>query len=138
MALIGGGGAGNVAGGANPSGTGSSLNIVGDHIFGNNNLTANNTAVTMFNHTNGAYYAVISIAAGRNMKSSAEVTTIAELDGENCYEAKFDNGITSTLTMPFGTPFEMIIPPFSNFQLKFEVNDAEDTIGCTIQGRIYA
>jgi hypothetical protein len=137
MPLVGGGGSPNVAG-SNPAGTGTSLNIVGDHIFGNNNLTANNASITMFNHTNGAYYAVISIAAGRNMKSSAEITTIAELDGENCYEAKFDNGITSTLTMPFGTPFEMIIPPYANFQLKFEVNDAEDTIGCTIQGRIYA
>ena len=32
MALIGGGGAGNVAGG-NPSGTGTSLNYIGDHCY---------------------------------------------------------------------------------------------------------
>jgi len=138
MALGGGGGAGYTAGG-NPSGSGTSLNIVGDHIYGNNNIdmsTDDNTV--FFNHTNGAYYAVITIAAGRNMKSAAEITTRIILDGEECYEAKFDNGANNTLTMPFGTPFKMIIPPYSNFQVKFEANDAADTIGCTIQGRIYA
>ena len=138
MPLVGGGGAGNIAG-SNPSGIGSSLNIIGDHIYGNNNvdMSSGETAV-FFNHTNGAYYAVITIAAGRNMKSAAEITTTVVLDGENCYEAKLDNGITATGTMPFATPFKMIIPPYSNFQLKFLSGDDADTIGCTVQGRIYA
>ena len=42
MALRGGGGAGNVAGG-NPSGIGTSLNYVGDHVYafsGSHNSTA--------------------------------------------------------------------------------------------------
>ena len=137
MPLVGGGGAGNTAG-SNPSGIGTSLNVIGDHIYGNNNATINNTDIIMFNHTNGAYYAVITIAAGRSMKSGAEITTTVILDGENTYQAKFDNGVANTLTMPFGSSFKMIIPPYSNFQLKFEANDAQDTIGCTIQGRIYA
>ena len=124
---------------SNPVGTGSSLNVIGNHIYGNNNLAmSSGDTTTFFNHTNGAYYAVITIAAGRNMKSAAEITTTVILDGEECYDAKFDNGVASTLTMPFGTPFKMIIPPYSNFQLRFTTDDAGDTIGCTIQGRIYA
>jgi len=125
-------------GSSNPVGIGTSLNVIGDHIFGNNQATIDNTSFTMFDHTNGAYYAVIEIAAGRNMKSSAEITTTAIIDGENGYEAKFDNGITASLTMPFGAPMKILIPPYSRFQLKFEVNDAADTVGCTITGRIYA
>lgn len=138
MALVGGGGAGNVAG-SNPAGTGTSLNVIGDHIYGNNNIAISaEDTVTLFNHTNGAYYAVITIAAGRNMKSGAEITTTVILDGEQCYDAKLDNGVANTLTMPFGSPFKMIIPPYSNFQLQITANDDGDTIGCTIQGRIYA
>ena len=138
MPLVGGGGAGNTAG-SNPSGTGTSLNIIGNHIYGNNNVTMSSGETTVFfNHTNGAYYAVIEIAAGRNMKSAAEITTTVILDGEECYDAKLDNGVANTLTMPFGTPFKMIIPPYSNFQLKFLSGDDADTIGCTVQGRIYA
>jgi len=125
-------------GSSNPVGVGTSLNVVGDHIFGNNQATIDNSTFTMFDHTNGAYYAIIEIAAGRNMKSSAEITTTVVMDGEEGYEAKFDNGITATLTMPFGTPFKVLIPPYSRFQLKFEVNDAADTVGCTVTGRIYA
>jgi len=125
-------------GSSNPVGTGTALNVIGEHIFGNNQASLDNAAITMFDHTNGAYYAIIEIAAGRNMKSSAEVSTTIKINGEEGYEAKFDNGITSTLTMPFGSPFKVLIPPFARFQLIFEANDAQDTIGCTITGRIYA
>ena len=34
MALVGGGGAGNIAG-SNPAGTGTSLNHIGDHVYAN-------------------------------------------------------------------------------------------------------
>jgi len=125
-------------GSSNPVGTGTSLNVVGDHIFGNNQAVVDNSSIIMFDHTNGAYYAVVEIAAGRNMKSTAEVSTTVIMDGEEGYESKFDNGITSSLTMPFGAPMKVLIPPYARFQLQFEANDAADTIGCTITGRIYA
>jgi len=125
-------------GSSNPVGVGTTLNIIGNHIYGNNQATIDNTDLIMFDHTNGAYYAIVEIAAGRNMKSAAEVTTTVIMNGEETYEAKFDNGITSSLTMPFGTPMKVLIPPYARFQLQFEGNDAADTVGCTITGRIYA
>jgi len=81
-------------GSSNPVGVGTTLNIIGNHIYGNNQATIDNTDLIMFDHTNGAYYAIVEIAAGRNMKSAAEVTTTVIMNGEETYEAKFDNGIT--------------------------------------------
>jgi hypothetical protein len=40
--------------------------------------------------------------------------------------------------MPFGSMMKVLIPPYARFQLQFEANDAADTIGCTITGRVYA
>ena len=126
-------------GSSNPVGIGTSLNVVGNHIFGNNkSLISANTDFTVIDHANGAYYAIIEIAAGRNMKSGAEITTTVQIDGEDSYEAKLDNGTSNTLTLPFGAPFKVLIAPFSRFKLIIRADDAEDTVGITVVGRIYA
>ena len=126
-------------GSSNPVGIGSSLNVVGNHIFGNNqSLVSANTDFTFIDHTNGAYYAIIEIAAGRNMKSGAEITTTINIDGEDSYVAKLDNGVANTLTMPFGAPMKVLIPPFARFKLVIRADDADDTVGVIITGRIYA
>ena len=131
-------GGGNPVGSSNPSGTGTSLNVIGNHIFGNNNLDlTQDVDTTFFRHTNGPYYCIIEIAAGRNMKSGAEVTTRLVIDGENTYEAKFDNGVTNTLTMPFSTPMKIMVGPYSKIEIIFRANDATDTIGCSVTGRVY-
>ena len=47
-------------GSSNPVGIGTSLNTIGDHIFGNNfSVISANTDFTMFDHANGAYYAIV-------------------------------------------------------------------------------
>jgi len=126
-------------GSSNPVGVGTSLNIVGDHIFGNNfSVIAGGTDFTVFDHTNGAYYAIVEIAAGRNMKSGAEITTTINIDGEDSYVAKLDNGASNTLTMPFGTPMKVLIPPYSRFKLIIRADDADDNVGVVVTGRIYA
>ena len=59
MALIGGGGAGNVAGGANPSGTGTSLNYIGNHAYANSGVIQTETsAAPHLNFTTGGEYIV--------------------------------------------------------------------------------
>jgi len=56
MALVGGGGAGNIAG-SNPSGTGTTLNYIGSHCYGySGQLTVTNTAVTMLEFFTGTQY----------------------------------------------------------------------------------
>ena len=61
MALVGGGGAANTAGG-NPAGTGTSLNYIGDdpkHCYGySGQLTVSNSAVTMLEFFTGSQYTV--------------------------------------------------------------------------------
>jgi hypothetical protein len=132
-------GGGNPVSSSNPVGIGTSLNTIGNHIFGNNKIVCDaNTDNTFFDHTNGAYYAIIEIAGGRNMKSGAEITTTVNIDGEDSYIAKFDNGISASLTMPFGAPFKVLIAPFARFKLIIRADDASDTVGITVTGRIYA
>jgi len=126
-------------GSSNPVGVGTSLSVVGNHIFGNNQaLIPGNSDFTFIDHTNGAYYAIIEIAAGRNMKSGAEITTTVNIDGEDSYVAKLDNGVANTLTMPFGSPMKVLLPPNSRFKLIIRADDADDTVGVVITGRIYA
>ena len=55
MALIGGGGAGNVAGGANPSGTGSSLNYIGNRVYAYSGaVSVNNIETTLLEFSTGS------------------------------------------------------------------------------------
>ena len=126
-------------GSSNPVGIGTSLNTIGNHIFGNNfAIISANSDFTVFDHANGAYYAIVEIAAGRNMKSGAEITTTINIDGEDSYVAKLDNGVNNTLTMPFGAPMKVLIPPFSRFKLIIRADDADDNVGVVVTGRIYA
>ena len=72
MALIGGGGAGNVAGGANPSGTGSSLNYIGDHAYAHSAaFAANTTPATVLNFDTGSSYIVGKFTLNATLQYSA-------------------------------------------------------------------
>ena len=58
MPIIGGGGAGNVAGGANPTGVGSSLNYIGKHAYaysGTISLPANSLTTMLLFNTSSSY-----------------------------------------------------------------------------------
>jgi len=139
MALVGGGGSPNVSGGANPAGVGTSLNVIGNHIYGSNKvIVSQGVNKTFFDHSNGNYYALVNIAAGRNMKASSEVTVTIILNGETNYYAKLDNDPGNTLVLPFAAPMQFLIPPNSRFQLKFLAEDADAEIGAIVTGRVYA
>ena len=56
MALVGGGGAPNVAG-SNPAGTGTSLNYIGDHVYAySGTFQSLNATATMLQFTTGSEY----------------------------------------------------------------------------------
>jgi len=61
MALVGGGGAGNIAG-SNPAGTGTSLNYIGDHVYGYSGLqTIDDNETSLLEFSLGNEYVVAKV-----------------------------------------------------------------------------
>jgi len=142
MALIGGGGAGNVSGGANPAGVGQLLNIIGNFAYAYSGLwTASTTQQTVLNFDTGSYMfkgilqlngpvdddnpSQISIAAAELVLDGQAICLIANGAG--------DGG-------PFDVTQEIIVPPFSSVEVKVVSNGNEtDRFGSVaMTGRIYA
>ena len=63
MALLGGGGAGNVAGGGNPAGTSFNLNYLGDFCYAYSGIVEQNAGdvTTLLDFTTGSEIAVVSL-----------------------------------------------------------------------------
>ena len=79
MALVGGGGAGNVAG-SNPAGVGTSINYIGNHAYAYAGaLSASTSAETRLNFTTGALYIVGRITC--NGSCASQPSASGELTG---------------------------------------------------------
>ena len=132
----GGGGQGHGTG-ASFTGPAEALEIVGNHAYAYNRQAVNDDTATFFEFTTGNYYFVGTITGGRNMKSAAESAIEIYFNDSKIYEAKYDNGIGSTLVIPFSSPGHLIIPAYTAVRVDMEVNDASDTIALILAGRIY-
>jgi len=140
MALVGGGGAGNVAGG-NPSGTGTSLNYIGDHAYGySGDIVINNETSTSLQFTTGSSYFVgqhfFSYDAsniGSNKLIGYQISfddqVIVEMIGYN--NAGYP--ITDFETLP------LIIPPYTRVKIEHvTTQDSSVSTFSTVTGRVYA
>jgi len=137
MALVGGGGAGNVAG-SNPAGTGTTLNYIGDHCYAySGELTPGGGAsadTTALLFTTGNSYAMVEIN-WTNMSTSATVDTFFQMsmDSQIIFNARATNDETATMQ----SPIKLIIPPYTTVEIK--VGDAAaNTMTVILAGRVYA
>jgi len=143
MALIGGGGAGNVAGGANPSGTGSGLNYIGDHAYLSPTPVASQTAeVIMASFTTGAHYIVGTLT----LNCGIQLGNAADVDG-NALETKFNSEVVllqqaggQALDRNSSSVSEILIPPFTDVTMTIssEHDDANNFGTVFFVGRVYA
>jgi len=142
MALIGGGGAGNVAGG-NPSGTGSSINYVGNHLYGFSGLQQINTVeVPHMDFSIGAHYvmAVFTLQGGTKPDDPAtgksSVFTI-KLNDEIITSPKVDSAVEG---MPSVIDVPILLPPYCRIIVTCQ--SPATTVGIftavIITGRVYA
>ena len=139
MPLIGGGGAGNTAGG-NPSGTGSSVNYIrtneGNFAYGYSGVvTANGSDTTALEFTTGSetivgkcYPTLNSDAMGANfltmqVKFNSEIIII--------YKERRDLGAQ------MDTPFDIVIPPYTHVQVIFPDNGRDADLTAVITGIVY-
>ena len=141
MPLVGGGGAGNIAGGANPAGTGSGLNYIGDHCYAYSGIVASAgsqsaaTTSTLLFTTGNSYAKVIVTFSNNNISATANEYYEIKFDSQVVYKAENEHGI-DTVTNP--TLVHMIIPPYTTVQTF--VGSSADAYDHTtiITGRVYA
>ena len=135
MALIGGGGAGNVAG-ANPSGIGSGINYIGKHAYGySGEITADTNATKLLEFDTGNTYLVAKFQPVY-FTEAASTNAFWQIlfDNQEIYQIEV-TGATN------GTPFqelEIIIPAFT--KVKITCNAASSTLGlgAVLTGEVYA
>jgi len=138
MPLVGGGGSANTAGG-NPTGTGSSLNYIGDHCYaisGDVNTTGSSTALAILDFTTGAQYIDAKIMFGLNHDTGDNLGFKVLLNGEVAAGYEITGGVGDAQASNY-IPF--LIPPFSHIQCTIQ-NDSSSTgrpIHCHIVGRVY-
>jgi hypothetical protein len=144
MALIGGGGAPNVSGGANPAGTGSGLNYIGNHCYAYSGLIPiADSLTTCLEFTTGNSYAVaeLTLCGGAKHDGGTNVgcNTVFEiyLDGTRNLLVKIES---INETMPAMEVIPILIPPYTNFKVAF-VSDASTANmfnSVSLTGRVYA
>ena len=138
MALVGGGGAGNVAG-SNPAGAGTSLNYIGNHAYAYSGMLAfDNNATTLLRFTTGNEYIV------------GKLTCATEADGSDDVRIRLyynNQQVMGDLsTSPPGTgnlafnPLRVIIPPYTKVKITYDNEGSSSTLTSLtmIVGRIYA
>ena len=138
MPLIGGGGAPNVSG-SNPAGTGSTLNYIGDHVYGISGVVlVTNTETTLMEFTtSGDAYILAQIqvlnGSGNNDDIRYKVYLNNEIVGSWYYTT------ASNIPEP-SNPYALIIPAGSKVKITGENTQAstgrEHT--ATITGEMYA
>ena len=137
MPLVGGGGAGNTAGG-NPSGTGTSLNYVGDHAYAYSGEIDNNgsSTSTALNFTTGGEYIVGQMHFIYFTESgTADAAYTLKLNSESVYALTLNGNINDS-NRP---DVEILIPPFSHVEVLVQRISGSGTIalGATFTGRVY-
>jgi hypothetical protein len=138
MALVGGGGAGNIAG-SNPAGTGTSLNYIGDHAYGYSGLVqtaGDNTYSTAMEFTIGQNYVLAQVQLCPASGNADDLAFRMLIDGQAVGEFYTSNPPSEFNASP--VPF--LIPSYSKVTIEIkngQGSTARDTY-IMIVGRVYA
>ena len=137
MALDGGGSGGGPIGSANQfTGTGSGLELVGDHCYAYNNLNADmSSETTMLDCNTGNYYVVAQVNAAIGNASTDDFFVRCKINDTEIFVWYQHNSGT---TEPDNWT-EVVIPPYANFKLTLQNNTGSSArpMYTILTGRIY-
>jgi len=139
MALVGGGGAGNVAGGSNPTGTSTGVNYIGNHAYSLSGIvTVTNTAGTLLDFSIGNSYIDAQIMFFYDDADQGDnIKYVIYLDEQVIFSTEISNAVDQAGQQQ---PLRIIIPSFT--RLRITGQNLTDTnarnIGATLRGRVYA
>ena len=136
MALVGGGGAPNVAG-SNPAGTSTSLNYVGKHAYAySGDVSVSGSLTTMLEFTTAEQYVVghYQIHGLFAQIGANQLRLNITVNGESITDSYWDSAQDNL------NPFEnlILLPPYS--RIKFEASQAsgsDRTMQITLMGEVY-
>jgi len=134
VALIGGGGAGNVAGGANPGGIGSSIHYIGNHAYAQSGSIQNagtggpDTLLLKFNTGNS--YIVGKMDFGTTNAAGHDTYLNLIYDGQTIMEIKDSNAGIVPMR------FDIFIPPQTEVEVKWGSNSTYNG-NVMISARVY-
>ena len=143
MALVGGGGAGNIAG-SNPAGTGTTLNYIGDHVYAySGTFSSTNASQTMLEFSTGSEYIVGTLTvngaidfSSANIDAGVASGFRISINGEVISLLKTDSGAED---MPTNSMQELVLAPFTD--VKVEIIAAGNNLSflntTSFVGRIY-
>ena len=127
-------GGGNPVGG-NPAGIGTSINSIGNHVYGYSGLVDCSTALTR----------LLKFATGNSyLKVKFNPVYFTETTGENAVWEIFIDGqviyhVEATSSSDY-TPFteiEIVIPSYAEVEIKAKAASGNRNLGCIIAGRVY-
>jgi hypothetical protein len=139
MALVSGGGFGGASNTVNPAGTGSTLNYIGNHVYGISGIVGvNNSEVSLMEFTTGGdAYLKVDIQIMNESGSNEDFRYKVFLNNEVVGSWYF----VSAANIPEPTnPYKLIIPAGSKVKITAE-NQTSTTLRnhtATITGRVYA
>ena len=141
MALVGGGGAGNVAG-SNPAGIGNTLNYIGDHVYGYSGAVAlDNTQNenTYMEFTTGNTYIVGTVQVNNLDEGAATDDMLYKVYFDEQVVQSYRVGSANVYTSPDNT-IPILIPPYTAVKITAKDLTQASTISniVSIVGRAYA
>jgi len=139
MALI--GGAGNVAGGSNPSGTGTSLNYIGNHAYAYSGIIASSgsqsaaTDTALQFETSNQYVTCVMSWANNQTSGTADNYVLIKMDGIIMFSFRAKEGGDSNHTNPKN--LYLLIPPYTKFETLVGTSADPANFTVTLKGRVY-
>ena len=137
MALVGGGGAGNIAG-SNPTGTGSSLNYIGDHAYANSGeIAVTNSETTLLEFTTQNDYVIATVQFNMLVDTADDMFYRIKINGETVNGYLTQGAQQSTDS---NNDIPILLPPFS--KITMTAANVGSSTGrnnvCVVVGRVYA
>ena len=131
-------GGGNPVGGANPAGTGTNLNHIGELVYAySGDVSVDGSATTMVKLQTQGSYVVGTVQVGSSESGNDDIELILLLNNENIIVQSFSN--TFSTSIQGYNELEILIPPFSLMELTLKVAGGTPPTICQamFQGRVY-
>ena len=139
MALIGGGGAGNVAGGSNPTGTGGGLNYIGKHAYaysGDVGIPSTTTSMLDFTTAFNSYIdATIEFHGDLEGVGNSSTVFLIEIDGQTVSKNEWNATVDSNL---LDAPTRLILAGGSRVRVRMaQAAGGSINFQATMTGEVY-
>ena len=136
MALVGGGGAGNVAS-SNPAGTGSSLNYIGEHAYAaSGSIGVDNNLKDLCDFSTGPSYIVGKVMFGEGATSGDDYRYTIQFDSQVVDQFNVNGGTQA----PDRNARPLLLPPYTRVQFQAQniTDTSEGNQTAFFVGRVYA